>query len=212
MKKFYFLSLLLSCMLFFSGSTFSQTAGKSTQLFNGKNLDNWVFHLRDQSVDAQGVFYIKDGVIHITGAPFGYMRTKEVYSDYVLHVEWRYPVEATNSGIFINVQTPDTIWPVCFEIQLRSGSAGDFVLMGGSTIAEKTERTSVPKKNPSNEKPVGEWNTAEITSSGDVIEVVINGLLQNRGTKASVTRGHICLQSEGKDIEFRNVYITRLKK
>ena len=210
MKKNYLIIIMSVVLAIGSGRTFSQAPGNATQLFNGKNLDNWVFYLQDNSVDARSVFYIQDGVIHIKGDPFGYMRTKEVYSDYILHVEWRYPVEATNSGIFVNVQSPDAIWPVCFEIQLQSGKAGDFVLMGGTTIAEK-QGFVVAKMNASNEKAVGQWNTAEITVSGGTVEVVINGLLQNRGTKMSHTCGHICLQSEGKDIEFRNVYLTSVR-
>lgn len=211
MKKNYLIIIIIAGLTITSGRVLSQSSDETIQLFNGKNLDNWEFYLQDNAVDPKGVFYIQDGVIHIKGDPFGYMRTKEVYSDYVLHVEWRYPVEATNSGIFVNVQSPDSIWPACFEIQLRAGSAGDFVLMSGTSLAEKTDRIIVAKKNESNEKPVGEWNTAEIKVAGGNIEVVINGLLQNKGTKASHTCGHICLQSEGKDIEFRNVHLTSLK-
>jgi hypothetical protein len=63
---------------------------------------------------------------------------------------------------------------------------------------------------PSSEKPVGEWNTMEVTCNSNTIEVYVNGTLQNKATGTSETKGHICLQSEGKDIEFRNVFITKL--
>ena len=92
---------------------------KIHQLFNGKDLNNWVFHLKDPAVDPATVFTVQNGVIHITGNPFGYMRTKETYSDYKLHVEWRWPSEATNSGVFIHAQQPDTIWLKCIECQLE---------------------------------------------------------------------------------------------
>jgi hypothetical protein len=52
----------------------------------------------------------------------------------------------------------------------------------------------------------------EVTCSGNTIEVVVNGVLQNKGTNVNVTQGSICLQSEGKDIEFRNVFLTKLTK
>ena len=64
----------------------------------------------------------------------------------------------------------------------------------------------------SSEKPVGEWNTMEVICKTNTIEVNINGVLQNKGTGLSISKGHICLQSEGKDIEFRNVVLTKLKK
>ncbi len=188
--------------------------GKKINLFNGKNLNNWVFFLKEPGVDPSSVFTVRNGLIHISGSPFGYMRTKEIYSDYKLHVEWRYPIEATNSGVFVNVQLPDTIWPKCFECQLQAGNAGDFVCMGGAEMNEQADKTKrvVKKLASSAEKAVNEWNTMEVICSGNTIEVVVNGVLQNKGTGISVTKGYICLQSEGKDIEFRNVYLTSLPK
>jgi hypothetical protein len=191
----------------------SNKKSEKVTLFNGKDLNNWVFKLKDPSVDPKTVFKVQNGVIHISGNPFGYMRTKEIYSDYVLHVEWRWPVEATNSGVFIHGQEPDTIWLRCIECQLKAGSAGDFVLMNGADIAERTDKSkmSVSKKTTSSEKPVGEWNTMEVTCKDNTIEVMVNGVLQNKGTGLNINKGHICLQSEGKDVEFKNVFLTKLK-
>lgn len=191
----------------------SRRAGTTTniQLFNGKNLSNWVFHLKDPAVDPSTVFTVRDGVVHIKGDPFGYMRTKDVYSEYTLHVEWRYPGEASNSGVFIHAQLPDTIWLKCFECQLKSGSAGDFVCMNGAKMNEmKNNSRVVAKMAASSEKPVGEWNSMEVICKSNTIEVIVNGTLQNKATGISDTKGHICLQSEGKDIEFRNVLLTQL--
>jgi len=191
----------------------SRRAGitNNIQLFNGKNLSNWVFHLKDPAVDPSSVFTVRDGVVHIKGDPFGYMRTKDVYSEYTLHVEWRYPGEASNSGVFIHAQLPDTIWLKCFECQLKSGNAGDFVCMNGAKMNEmKNNSRVVAKMGASSEKPVGEWNSMEVICKSNTIEVIVNGTLQNKATGISDTKGHICLQSEGKDIEFRNVLLTKL--
>ncbi|HOB83397.1 MAG TPA: DUF1080 domain-containing protein [Bacteroidales bacterium] len=186
----------------------------STVLFNGKDLNNWAFFLRDPSADASQVFTVQNDVIHITGNPFGYMRTKESYSDYTLHLEWRYPGELSNSGVFIHAQLPDTIWPKCIECQLKAGNAGDFVAMGGSDMNERTDKSVrvVAKLAESTEKAAGEWNTMEVTCISDNIDVFVNGVLMNKATGVTIKEGHICLQSEGKDIEFRNVYLTRLNK
>jgi len=187
---------------------------EKVQLFNGKDLSNWVFYLKDQSVDATKVFTVKDGVIHITGDPFGYMRTKEKYSDYRLNVEWRWPSEATNSGVFVHGQEPDAIWLKCIEVQLMAGNAGDFVCMNGADMNERTDKSKavVKKSAESSEKPVGEWNTMEVICKANTIEVLVNGIRQNKGTNINISSGSICLQSEGKDIQFRNVFITKLKK
>lgn len=187
---------------------------ETVQLFNGKDLNNWIFKLKDSSVDPATVFTVKNGVIHITGSPFGYMRTKDTYSDYKLHVEWRWPSEATNSGVFVHAQQPDTIWLKCVECQLKTGSAGDFVCMNGADMNERPDKSkaSVKKLADSSEKPSGEWNTMEVTCQSNNIEVYVNGVLQNKGTNVNLSEGSICLQSEGKDIEFRNVFLTKLKK
>ena len=191
-----------------------ESKGKEIRLFNGKNLKNWVFHLKDPAIDPATVFTVQNGIIHIKGDPFGYMRTKESYSDYKLNVEWRYPGEASNSGVFIHGQKPDTIWLKCIECQLKAGSAGDFVCMNGSDMNERTDKTNrvVKKLAGSSEKPNGEWNTMEVVCKTNTIEVFVNGVLQNKGTNLNVSEGSICLQSEGKDIEFRNVFLTKLKK
>ncbi|HKK42342.1 MAG TPA: DUF1080 domain-containing protein [Bacteroidales bacterium] len=183
-------------------------------LFNGRDLQNWVFKLKDPAVDPGKVFTVKDGVIHIAGTPFGYMRTKGTYSDYQLHVEYRWPSEPTNSGVFLNVQEPDTIWPECFECQLQAGNAGDMICMNGADMAEHTDKSNIVihKFEASSEKPAGEWNKLKIICKDDIIEIYVNGVLQNRATKVNITSGHICLQSEGKEIEFRDVYLKKLKE
>ena len=182
-----------------------------TQLFNGKDLSNWSFFLKDPAVDPTTVFTVQNGVIHIKGNPFGYMRTKDTYSEYKLHVEWRYPVEASNSGVFIHAQLPDTIWLKTFECQLKAGSAGDFVCMNGATMKEQKNNSRVVNKmSESSEKTVGEWNAMDVTCKENTIEVFVNGVLQNKGTGISASKGHICLQSEGKEIEFKNVFLTKL--
>jgi hypothetical protein len=210
--------LILLALLSSSGNSQSINNSKGKKkdqvsLFNGKNLEGWVFMLKDNSADPAKVFTVKDGVIHITGSPFGYMRTGSSYSDYSLHVEWRWPSEASNSGIFIHAQLPDTIWPRCFECQLAAGNAGDFICANGSDMNERADKSkkSVKKMNPSNERSVGQWNVADIVCRNNTIEVRINGLLQNKATGTSASGGYICLQSEGKDVEFRNLVLTRLR-
>lgn len=223
LNTFYTVALIIS-LLIISGSDVQagQKAGKSKKggkgemikLFNGKDLTGWVFFLKDPSVEPASVFTVKEGVISIKGDPFGYMRTVDRFSDYKLHVEWRWPVEPTNSGVFVHAMTPDNIWIKCIECQLAAGNAGDFICMNGTEMNERTDKSSivVKKKAPSSEKPAGEWNTMEVVCNDNNIEVYVNGVLQNKGTGVSVNEGHICLQSEGKEIQFRNVWLTLAKK
>jgi len=224
-KTIKLIALLIIPLLLMTNISLAQKDSKKTekkikpnsdtiQLFNGRDLTNWVFRLKDTTVSPSSVFKVQNGIIHISGSPFGYMRTKDIYSDYKLHVEWRWPSEPTNSGVFVHAQQPDAVWLKCVECQLKAGNAGDFVCMNGADMNEKTNKSNpiVNKLDASSEKPAGEWNTMEVICKSNTIEVFVNGVLQNKGTNVSVNKGSICLQSEGKEIEFRNVFLNSLKK
>lgn len=189
-------------------------AQKVEKLFNGKDLSNWNFVVDKNAIPADQVYSVKDGLIHIQGT-LGYMYTKEKYANYKLQVEWRWPNEPTNSGIFLLIEDPKNPFPNGIECQLHAGDAGDFVLLGGSDLAEFTHAPGKPrpafpvvkKTNESSEKPAGEWNRATIFVKEGTITVYINGVYQNTGTN-KVKTGHIGLQSEGKEIQFKNVMLT----
>lgn len=190
---------------------------EAEQLFNGKDLSNWNFVLQDTALNPADVYTVRDGVIHITGQ-LGYMYTNKKYSNFKLHAEWSWPngIES-NSGIFVLIEDPKNPFPNGIECQLKAGIAGDFVLLGGSNLAEfknpegqpRPDFPVVTKLEESSEKPAGEWNTAEIECKDGIITVYINGVLQNKGTN-TVKEGYIGLQSEGTDIQFRNVTVTPL--
>ncbi len=178
-------------------------------LWNGKDYSGWKLVLEDPGVDVKTVWSVKNGNAYCTGVPKGYMRTVDSYTNYKLHVEWRWPEEPGNSGVLLHCQEPDTVWPVCVEAQLHSGDAGDFILMGGTLLNEQVDKTMrrIRKKEESSEKAAGEWNTYDIICKDDTIKLFVNGVLQNVGTGSSVKSGFIALQSEGKPIEFRNIYL-----
>ena len=192
------------------------------ELFNGENLDNWFIFVSDSSIDPSAYFTVEEGVIRTDGIPNGYIRTKDVYSNYKLHVEWRWPEEPTNSGVLLHVQGEDKCWPHCVECQLASGKAGDIILMGpgaGITVKDSAWIISpteswykrIPKFEGSSEKPAGEWNSYDITSQDGKLEVIVNGILQNRGKLMTLREGHILLQGEGSPVEFRNIWLEPLE-
>ena len=194
----------------------STTQAQTTEkLFNGKDLSNWEFVVKDNEKPAIEVYSIKDGMIHIEGT-LGYMYTKKEYSNYKLHVEWRWPDgKESNSGIFVQIADPKNPFPNGLEVQLCNKRVGDFVLLGGSDIIEFVtprgeKRPAFPvvdRHNADSEKPFGEWNEANIFVKDGVVTVYINGVYQNTGTN-SVKKGYVGLQSEGTDIQFRNVTLT----
>lgn len=194
---------------------------KKIKLFNGRNLDNWYLFVESEDGQPRDLFYVENGILNTLGDPFGYIRTKESYSNYKLHLEWRWPGEPSNSGVLLNVQGKELIFPHCVEAQLKDGSAGDIVLMGkGAQItvrdstylvaSEEYRYLAVRKFEESSEKAPGEWNSYDITVQDGQLELVVNGVLQNTGSGMTLTEGNIALQSEGGPLQFRNIYLQPL--
>jgi len=187
-------------------------------LFNGKDFAGWTKVINDEPGSCPDTTWtVKDGLIHCTGTPFGYLRTQMSYADYKLHVEYRWAdttTETPNSGIFMFTTGPDNFFlPKAIEAQLKMGNAGDFVLLSKATLdGIPNERIAVKKKMAdASEKPRGEWNSVDITVQGNTIEVTVNGVLQNKGKDVYTDAGQICLQSEGGAIQFRNITIEPAK-
>lgn len=193
---------------------------KKESLFNGENLDGWTIFVDESIISPEDFFYVNDGMIECVGVPVGYLRTVKEYSDYKLHIEWRYPDNPTNSGVFLHTSGPDLVWPAHYQGQLKFQNAGDFIVHGvglsatiGDTVyvSSDTLKPLIPKINPTNEKPAGEWNSYDITCIGSTIELRVNGLLQNIATNCSLTKGGIGLQAEGSKIQYRNLWIEHIR-
>jgi len=185
---------------------------RTISLFNGKDLSNWTAFFKDPNTRMEDVFTVQDGVIHDKGKPAGYIRTKDTYTNFLLKVQWRF-VKKGNSGVLIRVQEPDKVWPKAVECQLNSGDAGDIWVIDHFPIQVAPERTKdrhTVKMKPSNEKPIGEWNQYEITADHQHLVLKVNGEIQNEATGFAEMPGHILLQAEGAEIEFRNIELTPL--
>ena len=200
--------------------------GGTLRLFNGKDLTGWYVFI-DPKADRyspdsspEGVFEVEDGVIHVSGERFGCLTTEEEFADYHLTVEvkWgetKWPPRAAavrDSGILMHCVGPDKIWPKSIECQIQEHDFGDFYLVGGTsiTVDGKVQKGRVVKTKDA-EKPHGEWNTVEVICDGDTITNIVNGVVVNRGTDASETKGKIVLQSEGAEVFYRKVELRPLK-
>jgi hypothetical protein len=195
-----------------------------TDLFNGKDLENWEVVVDSDEVEPGDLFYVEEGMITTPGTPNGYIQTRESFSNYELHLEWRWPKEPTNSGVFLHIQDNAEGWrefPLCIECQLQNGNAGDIVCIGkgsGITVRDSAYLVTPDKNSPigiakyesSSEHAPGEWNSYDIRSENGTITVKVNGVLQNEGSEMTLNEGHIGLQSEGSTIQFRNIHITAL--
>lgn len=172
---------------------------KKVCLWNGRDFSGWKFIFEEEGYDATKVWSVKDGIIHCEGKPNGYMRTETKFTNFKLHVEWRWHGKGGNSGIYFYLQEPDAVWPIgkTIECQLYMGKAGEVLRR--------------PILHESNEKPFGQWNSADIYCQANIVKIYINDLLQNEANDLPFDSGRIALQSEGCPIEFRNIYLEPLE-
>ncbi len=188
----------------------------SDVIFNGKDLSNWEFVVENNAVPAEEVFSTEGGIINIKGDPFGYMYTKKKYTNFTLDLEYRWVGDASNSGVFFLIEETSNPFPRGIECQLWAGRAGDLVLLSGADLNEyvlpegvdvRPDFPIITKQQASSENETGEWNSVQVSVVDGNITIYVNGVLQNRAS-SNVKEGHIGLQSEGKEVQFRNLVIS----
>jgi hypothetical protein len=160
-----------------------------------------------------------DGALAISGSPSGYLAARGVYADYRLHVEWRWSGRPGNGGVLLHIASgpKDGVWPLSQQVQLKHGSAGDVLPMAGARFDDPL--TTAPGAYPAikarlradSERPAGAWNSVDVTSRGGTLEVVVNGVVQNRVGGAAPRAGRIGFQLEGAPYALRNVRIMPLE-
>lgn len=168
----------------------------------------WTFLVKPNAEASGELWQIRGNEWRFPAGLLGYLRTEKSYSSYRLHVEWTYLEKLGNSGIFVAEDEHDAFWPHSYQINLKTGSAGDLLAQGDLKFSDGSK--TLTKKKSANEKPVGEWNSCDITCDGHVLTVTINGVVQNELTNAPSTEGRIALQVENAAIAFRNVWIEPL--
>jgi hypothetical protein len=188
----------------------SQSAEEGfVKLFNGKDMTGFLF----EPAALKDVIRVEDGVIIVPGKPNGYFYTEKSYRNYVLRFDWRYkrPADlapgqdekfAGNSGCLVHIQAPHRVWPRCVEVQGMNRDHGNIFAIGGAKGKFKKYADAQKKAI----KPVGEWNTTEITSKDGHLSSKVNGILVSEG-ESELKEGPIGWQSEGAEIHFRNIEI-----
>jgi hypothetical protein len=179
------------------------------KLFNGKDMTGFGF----EPPQLKEVIRVEDGVIIVPGKPNGYFYTEKSYRNYVLRFDWRYKRPADlkpgedekfpgNSGCLVHIQLPHRVWPRCVEVQGMNRDHGNIFAIGGAKGKFKKDAAAQKKAI----KPVGEWNTTEITSKDGHLSSKVNGIPVSEG-ESELREGPIGWQSEGAEIHFRNIEI-----
>ena len=142
-------------------------AAQSTQwkqLFNGKNLIGWK-HV------GPGTMVVEDGLIKTQGGMGLLYWAGEKVGNCVLRVVFKTQRKNDNSGVFIRIPIePREEWmPVHYGYEVQIYEAGDDYHRTGAlySLTQALARSA---------KPLGEWNSMEITLDGPRTIVVLNGV------------------------------------
>lgn len=193
-----------------------------TPLFNGKNLDGWVYGVRGAAENRTGKGYqVENGVIFSTPDDGGNLYTAKDYADFVFRFDFKL-TENANNGIAIRAPLTGDAAYAAIEIQVLDDSGSKYTALKPFQYHGSVYGVVAAKRGF--QKPVGEWNSEEITAKGRRITVVLNGTtivdadLDDVKDEAVIkahpglsnTKGRIGLLGHGTRVEFRNLRIKEL--
>ncbi len=209
----------------------SQTGNAPRSLFNGNDLSGWHIDVpkMDNDPSVKSPFLVRNGMLVSLGTPGGHIITDNTYKNYRLEVQYRFAGEPGNCGVLVHASTPRALYemfPKSIEVQMMHENAGDFwCIVEDIKVPDMVARRG-PKEEwgitegkgrrilnltDGSENPVGEWNTMVVECEGNSVKVWVNGDLVNHGTECTASEGHIALQAEGSEVEFRKVELTPMK-
>ncbi len=189
-----------------------------TPLFNGKDLSGWV------NVNcAPQTWTARDGMLHCDGIPTGALRTERHYENFILELEWRHLKPGGNAGVFIwagPLSAPGQPFLRAIEVQVLDHAYGksdwftthgDVFPIHGSTMkpfGRNSGQRSFPSEERSKASP--EWNHYRITCQDGTLRLAVNGKDVSGGEECSWRKGYIALESEGGEVDWRNLRIKEL--
>jgi hypothetical protein len=192
-------------------------------LFDGKTLKGWI----DSDKKEPKGYAIENGVLVCLKSGGGNLYTEKEYADFVFRFEFKLETNA-NNGVGLRAPLKGDAAYVGMESQILDDSGPAYkdklqpYQYHGSIYGVAAAKTGYLK-------PVGEWNSEEITCHGRHVKVVLNGETivdvdldkaapdgktidgkNHPGLKRD--RGHIGFLGHGARIEFRNLRIKEIEK
>jgi hypothetical protein len=187
-------------------------------LFNGKDLDGW-------QQDGPGSFVVKDGMMKTEGGMGMLWYTREKIAHATIRVVFKLAAKESDSGVFIRIpEKPTEPWmPINRGYEVEIGDWPDDYSCTG-VLYTFTKALARPIK------PIGEWNTMDITIDGPRTVVYVNAVKvtdfaegqpvppkppgshdPDRGPRS--TSGFIGLQNHpGSEVYFKEVSVVPLSR
>lgn len=192
---------------------------------NKENPMNWI----NVNTNADTWKKNKDLLI-CTGSPIGVIRSEKQYENFILEIEWKHMEAGGNSGVFVwsdarpdeksrlpggvEVQMLELDW---VNLNLNDGKKppiayvhGELFGVGGVETVPDNPRGTRSMSIENRCKGKGEWNSYTVVCVDGVIKLSVNGKVVNGISKSTARKGYLCLESEGAEIQFRNLKIIQL--
>jgi len=180
----------------------------------------------------------KDGVVHCTGKPTGVIASRKPFTNFELVCEWRHLEHAGNSGIFVwataeslaGLRAGKGRLPAGIEVQVldlgyeenwekKHNKKPDWFTSHGDVFPVRAGMKPFPPAAPNGQrsfpskrltKGAPEWNHYYVRCINGEVRLWVNGEEVSGGTACDPSTGHLCLESEGAPVDFRNLRIREL--
>lgn len=194
-----------------------------TPLFNGKDLTGWVYGQRSNGQEnrAGKGYQAENGILYCSKEDGGNLFTEQEYGDFVFRFEFKLEPNA-NNGVGIRAPLAGDAAYAGMEIQILDDGGSQYTNLRPAQYHGSIYDV-VPAKRGAL-KPVGQWNSEEITARGRHIKVKVNGktivdanldgikdesVLKKHPGLARKS-GRVGFLGHGAHVEFRNIRIKKL--
>jgi hypothetical protein len=172
--------------------------GDPIKLFDGSDLKGWHTQGKNQWI-------VQDGIMKSPASGSNIM-TDQVFDDFKLHIEFRYP-KGSNSGVYLRGR---------YEIQIVDSKGEEATVDYLGAIYGFLAPIEMMAKD------AGEWQSYDVTLVGRLVTLAVNGktVICNQkipGITGGALDSHegepgpIMIQGDHGPIDFRNIYITPAK-
>jgi hypothetical protein len=201
--------LLLLALVVVTLPAFSQTVN----LFPEKYQDAWtrvaippdhpVSQVAQWHIDPSKRIIVCDG-----NGGHEWLRFNQEFRNFTFHVKWRFTrlpgSPAYNSGVFFRNNKDGSIWH-----QAQTSLNGGYIF--GQTLIDGKPTHFNEQKNMTENRinPPGKWNTYDIRCVANTCTLAVNGEVVNT-IHNDIEKGYIGLESEGYQIEFKNLVVKEL--
>jgi len=172
--------------------------GEQTKLFNGTDLKGWHASGKNQWVAENGIMR--------SPASGSNIMTDQVFNDFKLHIEFRYP-KGSNSGVYLRGR---------YEIQIVDSKGMDASVQYLGAIYGFLAPLEMMAKD------AGEWQSYDVTLVGRLVTLAVNGktvicnaeipgITGGALNSREGEPGPILIQGDHGPVDFRNILITASK-